>query len=353
MKKILFLSTILFFFATTSLASDPLIPPRYATLWKNGIAQNLTCGTHNASANSVFVSGNDVYVVGFDTRGFADSSPRTAMLWKNGVAQELVSETNCTVAYSVFVLGKNVFVVGSGRFDIGYWGNNTHWRRYGNRIAIVWKNGVEQKLTDGNRSARAHSVFAYNDNVYVLIQKYNGIGSVVLWKNGVKQKIATESHSVTAYSLFVSNNDVYIVGRRSEDGSTLWKNGIAETFSDRFSGQSIFVSNNDIYVVGYGYPNGTALWRNGKLQHFDNDNAHQSRVSAIFVSDGNVYIAGQRRYGSNWRDFDFRPTLWKNGVAQTLASDESRWGECNSANSVFVSDDGDVYVVGHTKSSRW
>ena len=340
MKKILLLSTISLFFATTSLASDYEIPPRYATLWKNGVVQNLTCGTHSASANSVFVSGNDVYVVGFDTRGYRGSSPRTAMLWKNGVAQELISETDCTVAHSVFVSGNDVFVVGVGKFDIGHIGSDTRWRDYGNGIAILWKNGVEQKLTDGSLWSSALSVFVYNDDVYVL--GHNGWNTVVLWKNG-KEKYVIEG--ARAHSVFVSNNSVYISGREGRR-ATIWKNGIAEHLSDGdriMSGQSIFVSNNDVYVVGYERYGIAKLWRNGELQNFDNG-AHRSIANSVFVFADNIYIAGQNCQGA---------TLWKNGVAQTLASDESRWGQFNSANSVFVSDDGDVYVVGHTKSSRW
>jgi hypothetical protein len=66
-----------------------------AKVWKNGVAENLTDESQISAANSVIVSGNDVYAAG--------SVGSVAAVWKNGVAQSLTDGTNSSNAYSVFV----------------------------------------------------------------------------------------------------------------------------------------------------------------------------------------------------------------------------------------------------------
>ena len=64
---------------------------QYAVLWKDGLVQYLGVG----KAYSVFVSGNDVYVVGYVSRYDYISGDvmyghrNVATLWKNGIAQNL------------------------------------------------------------------------------------------------------------------------------------------------------------------------------------------------------------------------------------------------------------------------
>jgi hypothetical protein len=107
-----------------------------ATLWKNGVAQKLSDGKTNAQANSVFVSGEDVYVAG--------SVGGDAVLWKNGVAQNIAGSVN-----SIFVFGEDVYVAGY----------TTNAQRI--PVATLWKNGVAQKLSDGKTYAQANSIFVH------------------------------------------------------------------------------------------------------------------------------------------------------------------------------------------------
>ncbi len=93
---------------------------RVAKYWKNGIGTDLTDGTDHAEAFSVFVSGPDVYVAGYDSG--------SAVCWKNGIAT-ILSDGAC--ALLVFVSGSDVYVAG--------------WE--GERI--YWKNGIDRHKPNG------------------------------------------------------------------------------------------------------------------------------------------------------------------------------------------------------------
>ncbi|MBL0184025.1 MAG: hypothetical protein IPP96_17775 [Chitinophagaceae bacterium] len=94
-----------------------------AKIWKNGSGTSLTTG--KAVARSVFVSGTDVYVAGYEYNG----THQVATVWKNGVTIPLSNGTSDMFANSVFVYGTDVYV--AGREEVGpvY-------------FAKIWKNGV-------------------------------------------------------------------------------------------------------------------------------------------------------------------------------------------------------------------
>jgi len=120
------------------------------TIWKNGIAQNLT---DSYQARSVYVSGSDVYVVGSGSIG--QDIPICAKLWKNGVALKLpVSNGAC--ANSVYVSDNDVYTV-------GYEYNNFQ----GGIFAKLWKYGVTQNLNDENNYANAYSIHVSDNDVYI------------------------------------------------------------------------------------------------------------------------------------------------------------------------------------------
>ena len=192
--------------------------------------------------------------------------------------------------------------------------------------AALWKNGVKQELPYGDSpdglDIRTYSVFVSGNDVYVAgCERYDGVG--VLWKNGIAQVFSTNDR-IQESSMFVSGNDVYFIG-----SNTVWKNN---EIIQRLEGTatSVYVVNNEVYVSGYIYKKNNRIatvWING-VAHYLTDETTYSYANSIFVSDGDIYVAGIE---------DRRSTLWRNGVPQTLPGG-------SKANAVFVSNN-DVYVT--------
>ena len=310
-----------------------LLDPDVATLWKNGVIQYLS-EHRNTTARSVFVSGSDVYVAG------------TGLL-KNGVEQNLTYYDNSFSTYSVFVSGSDVYVAG----------NEGRWIQHVGHIlnAAVWKNGELQHLTDINDFgiAYANSVFVSGSDVYVT-GNVGGVGT--LWKNGVEQNLSQTNHddydyySLSANSVFVSGNDVYVAGSEGwwneEDWNTgvangaarLWKNGIVQSLSQTnhddydyytASANSVYVSGSDVYVAGFEHLYNeheegisfATLWKNGVVQHLSGGTG----ANSVFVLDDDVYVGGGGIVDSG----NFGGILWINGVGQNLSN-------AREVNSVFV-----------------
>jgi hypothetical protein len=102
--------------------------PTFAVVWKNGVKTDLTSGVSNAEALDVCVSGNDIYVAGYEY----NATVSVAKYWKNGTAVILSNGTGNASARGITVVGTDVYVCG----------------RDGN-TATVWKNGVATSLPNG------------------------------------------------------------------------------------------------------------------------------------------------------------------------------------------------------------
>ena len=103
-----------------------------ATIWKNGTPTTLTAGTVSVGVlNAVFVAENDVYVAGYEQEDYYHVGPSFAKYWKNGVAIKLSTVSSGATGIAVF--GNDVYVSG--------WENNGSYN-----VAKYWKNGIPVNL---------------------------------------------------------------------------------------------------------------------------------------------------------------------------------------------------------------
>ena len=318
-----------------------------AQLWKNGMIQDLSERRLSNFVNSVFVSGDDVYVgggtlsyentdLGWDEYGMVPKG--VATIWKNGIAQHLTDEKSSlgSEIHSLYVLGSDVYAAG-----IIY--NSTE--EFFKTVAAVWKNDEITTLTDGSNHARANSIFVSGNDVYVagVVRSEEKVWEAKLWKNGVAQTLLQDTLETNANSVFVSGGDVYVAGSDrvpdrygySRSVAKLWKNGVVQNLTDgtyEAIAFSVFVSGDDVYVAGYGYRERNygnpiaKLWQNGVEQNLS-DGTHEAVARNVFVSGNDVYAVGWE-----YHDGGAIARLWKNSVAQALTD-----GSKNaSAKAVFV-----------------
>jgi len=321
---------------------------KVATLWKNGETHYLGVApkdlrvSYCSEAWSVFVSDADVYVAG--------TEDGVATLWKNGIAQQ-ISCGSFAEASSIFVSGGDVYVVGNSRKYAEYTptligplsASTVQYIKSSPgdecEVATLWKNGVAQRLTDGASDSYAMSVFVAGENVYVagVYESHpnaqgNWVLEATLWKNGSPQTLSENCYGV-AFSVFVSGKDVYVAGREeSAEGTfaTLWKNGEAQRLGEG-EATSVFVSGEDVYVAGNEDVQGkwvATLWKNGVAQHLNDMNGAGWKIS-VFVSSGDVYVVGSTSIGKYNGQ---RVCVCKNGITKTIGT----VGNFAEAYSVFV-----------------
>jgi len=268
------------------IGGDQTVYYTVAKLWKNGVAQNLTDGTRYAEAYSVFVAGGDVYVAGFENSGQMAKLPSwdvyyypsVAKLWKNGKSLELTDGTFNAKALSVYVDGKDVYAVGFEERD------GSGLNRF---VAKLWKNGNVINLSSSQGlGSHASSVFVSDGDVYVAGSEGR---DAIIWVNESAQKLTENtyyySHS-NVNSFYLSGKDIYAVGNhhgRQSSSAQFWKNGVEQPLDANYLFYSVYVSiGGDIYIAGKLVLN-AVLWINGEIQYLTAENVTSIAYSVFVV----------------------------------------------------------------------
>ena len=119
-----------------------------AEYWKNGIVSRLTDGSNYARANSIIVSGSDVYAAGAE---FKDGNYFVAKYWLNGVEKAITDSSNYSMASCIALWDQDIYIAGKklqGAF------------MQGPAVAQYWKNGNEIPVQDSSHAGGwTNSVF--------------------------------------------------------------------------------------------------------------------------------------------------------------------------------------------------
>ena len=309
------------------------------TYWKNGSPVQLNIDDlqpnfrKSARALSIAVSGNNVYVAGYQlwfspARGYIP----TGVFWKNGISADRDS-MNIVDTYelsSLVVSNNDTYMAGWGPFN----------------RATYWKNENPIALTPAyspstlNIIADATSIVVSGNDVYVSgtqqeeLSPVGGFSNTIAeyWKNGNQVKLTDGSKNTYTTSIAVSGTDVYVAGSDEDRVAKYWKNGTLVNLTDGLTGaeaNSIAVSGIDVYVAGTqwdGISTGNGdrysiakYWKNGNPVNLT-DGSKWAEAKSIAVSGNDVYVAGFE---------DGVAKYWKNGNPVILG-DVSKYSEAYS-----------------------
>ncbi|WP_081894243.1 Ig-like domain-containing protein [Muricauda sp. MAR_2010_75] len=286
-----------------------------AVLWKNGEAHNLTDGTNNARAHSVFVDDNGiVHVVGYE---FVNGV-KVAMLWEpdgeNIKATILSNPANEAEAQSIFINENGT------SFVAGYELHN------GTRDAMLWIDQMANIVSDGSSNAYAYDVYVDGTDVYVVgSQSINGTKAAILWFNDQVVGLTDGSTQAQANSVFVQNGNTYVAGEQDIAGfkALLWDssqpNPVALTNINEGTALSVTGNGTDIFVAG-AQTNAqnqsfATLWTNGSPTALADGGMGPSSARSVFLYDSDVYLAGYQIENGV-----YMAKLWVNGVQTDLGA---------------------------------
>jgi hypothetical protein len=279
-----------------------------ATYWKNGIAIQLAGSSNFSHAQSIVLSGNVIYVVGYTTAG---NGKFVATLWKNSILSRLSDTSTNSVANAITVVGNDVYIVGD-MMD-----KNDRWTPH------YWKNGIDipLPLLNGTQYESARAICISGQDVYVCgyTSKDNSNVYATYWKNGIETTL-TQISQASAEAISVINNDIYLAGYVNHAGyntAIYWKNGVPVDLSDSSvvaSASSMTIKGSYIYVAGITQNLNTNLtsltyWKNtvgSTPLKVSKPGIFADRVTGVDVDGDDIYVAGSvNQMASYWKNGNY------------------------------------------------
>jgi hypothetical protein len=159
----------------------------WKTLIKNGPEIGGAYTTKTAEANAIFISGNDVYVAGYEA---VPNSNSVAKYWKNGVPVTLSDGSTGTSLTGICVSGTDVYSCGA-----------VYTPGSASSSAIYWKNGNMVNLKGPNTTfSRASGITVFENDAYV---SGNEDSYPKYWKNGTVVNITPSKQGDQTMGIFV------------------------------------------------------------------------------------------------------------------------------------------------------
>jgi len=314
------------------------------------------------AAKSVYVAGN---IMGMDLNRSIGG------YWKDGVWNELpnpAGDTGYTRVTGLAVDGSDVYVVGGILDAKGGWGS-----------AGYWKNGkwMEFLNTYGDYEVSAAAVVFNDGKVYAAGRCTNGEYDIAgYWVSDGSSsnwiELGTNDNATSSYStdIAVSNGKAYVIGQYTTGGSDTvgyWTYDLSKPLAKPswvelpnsveptswIEAKSILISDGNVYVggrcrngsnrvAGFWISDGSRITWQGLTDTSAGE--YDERVESITLLDGKICAAGRSFNSAGgyfiagyWK-YDGSALKW-NGLANPLNSTQS-----NEVSSIAVND-GDVYLA--------
>jgi hypothetical protein len=166
---------------------------RKAALWKNGILNILPDSGYGAAATRLLLYNGNVYVAGAVGAG-PPSYRNMPAYWLNSKMIILDNNPEDGTANSIAVSGADVYTAG-----IIY--------RFGNNVAVFWKNHDRTTLTDGTYIANATDIAILGTDIYIAGQESNQTNNSIAkyWMNSFPVAIGASTVNSSATGIAVVN----------------------------------------------------------------------------------------------------------------------------------------------------